>query len=211
MKFSIIAFLIIFLFAGEISALSISSVNDAETAKEDCRDRKNFEFSKTILIKGIEFEDGFLKMPLDGCKKKKYSNIKILSKDFYQKILDCFKIQKCVISAAKKDISLKVEKIFSLKSPLRIANANVSFDNELIVTFGIVKDKDKKDEIWISYPEAFEIKDEAFKDKLEKLIKKESRKSITPRNSSNSRDHHAMPHGVEVLEIFQIPKGNIQR
>ncbi len=170
MRYGLIAFLIFFISVGEISALNISSVNGIKS-------KKDFEFSKTILVKRIEFKNGFLKMPLDSYKTKKYSNIKILTKDFYNKILNCFNSDKCEKSGERKNISIKIEKIFSLKSPLRIANANVSFDGELIVVFGIVKEKREKEKIWISYPKDFEISDEVFKDNLEKLIKREFEKS----------------------------------
>ncbi|MCK5583359.1 MAG: hypothetical protein KAI33_06190 [Elusimicrobiales bacterium] len=174
MKHGIIAILIIFLFVGEISALNISFMNGE-------RGKRDFEFSKTIFIKGIEFKSGFLKMPLDGYKTKEYSNIKILSKGFYQKILNCFNGETCKVSTGKKDILIKVEKIFPLKSPLRVANAEMSFDAELIVVFGIVKDRKKKDEIWLSYPKDFEIRDKVFKNKLEKLIKEKFSKTLKSR------------------------------
>lgn len=166
MKCIAIVFLILFFSIGEIRALNISSVKGSQN-------KKDFEFSKTILVKNIEFKNGFLKMPLDGYKKKKYSNIKILSKDFYYKISNCFNIEKCAVRKEKKDILIKVEKIFPLKSPLRIANINISFDAELVVVFGIVKEKKDEKKIWISYPKDFEIRDEVFKNNLEKLIKKE--------------------------------------
>ena len=203
MKHGIIAILIIFLFVGEISALNISSMNGE-------RGKRDFEFSKTIFIKGIEFKSGFLKMPLDGYKTKKYSNIKILSKKFYHRILNCFKGEKCEAGGEKKDVLIKVEKIFPLKSPFRIANANISFDEELIVVFGVVKETEARgntaeagrqkqeirsqrsetattdsDKFWISYPKAFEITNEVFKDKLEKLIKEEFRKTFS--RSKNKR------------------------
>jgi len=171
MKYIIILSLIIFLCVGEINALNISAIK----GKQNTRD---FEFSKTILVNGVEFENGFLKMPLDGYKTKKYSNIKILSKDFYRKIFDCFKLKECTVNRNKKDVLTKVENIFPLKSPLRIANANVSFDDELIVVFGIVKEKKDENKIWISYPKDFEIKNEVFKNNLENLIKREFLKTL---------------------------------
>ncbi|MEA3306412.1 MAG: hypothetical protein U9Q34_01335 [Elusimicrobiota bacterium] len=189
MKLSLLLSLIIFLNIGKICALSITSI-------EGKKDRRDFEFSKTMIVRGIELKNGFLKMPLDGYKKKKYSNIKILSKEFYHKILNCFNGETCESSAEKKDILIKVEKIFSLKSPLRVANANISFDEELVVVFGIVKEKEVRgrkqeaksqrsqtkttdtDKIWIAYPKDFEIIDGGFKDNLEKLIKKEFKETL---------------------------------
>lgn len=176
MKFNIIALLITFLFVGNIRALNITSVNGAGN-------KKDFEFSKFISVKGIMIDGGFLKMPLDAYKKKRYSNIRILSKDFYDRISDCFEDSGRVeIERAKKeekkDISLKVEKIFPLKSPLRIANAEISFDEDIIIVFGIVKDKEKKGKFWISYPGHFEIMNDVLKNRLEKLIMSEFKKSI---------------------------------
>jgi hypothetical protein len=170
MRYGLIAFLIFFISVGEISSLNISSASGIKS-------KKDFEFSKTILIRRIEFKNGFLKMPLDSYKTKKYSNIKILTKDFYNKILNCFNIEKCAKSGERKNISIKLDKIFPLKSPLRVANANVSFDDDIIVVFGIVKEKKERKKIWISYPKDFEILDEVFKDNLEKLIKREFEKS----------------------------------
>ena len=174
MKSLFLVFLLLLFSLVDIRALNISSMKGGG-------DKKDFEFSKTIFIRGIEFRNGFLKMPLDGYKKKKYSNIKILSKDFYYKISNCFEGETCAINKEKKDILIKVEKIFPLKSPLRVANAEMSFDAELIVVFGIVKDRKKKDEIWLSYPKDFEIRDKVFKNKLEKLIKEKFSKTLKSR------------------------------
>ena len=55
MRYGLIAFLIFFISVGEISALNISSVNGIKS-------KKDFEFSKTILVKRIEFKNGFLKI-----------------------------------------------------------------------------------------------------------------------------------------------------
>ena len=108
---------------------------------------------------------------------------KILSKDFYDRISDCFEDSgraeiKRAKNAEKKDISLKVEKIFPLKSPLRIANAEISFDDDIIIVFGIVKDKEEKGKFWISYPGHFEIMNDVLKNRLEKLIMSEFKKNI---------------------------------
>ncbi len=179
MKCGIIAATLIVFGIGYARALDITSM-EGKKAKRD------FEFSKTVFIRGIKLENGFLKMPLDGYKTKRYSNIKILSKSFYSKLLNCFKGKQCALSAKRKAVSVKVEKIFPLKSPLRIANVNLSFDDDIIITFGMVKSevrgkkrqqREKTDnEIWISYPKDFEIKNEIFKRKVEKLIKREFKK-----------------------------------
>ena len=101
--------------------------------------------------------------------------------------MNCFKDSDCLeIKRAKKpekkDISLKAEKIFPLKSPLRIANAEISFDDDIIIVFGIVKDKEEKGKFWISYPGHFEISDDILKNRLEKLIMTEFKKNIEKYN-----------------------------
>ena len=83
MKLVSMAILIFLLLSGNIRALTITSVNGAEN-------KKDFKLSKVISVKGLMIDGGFLKMPLDAYKKKRYSNIRILSKDFYDRILNCF-------------------------------------------------------------------------------------------------------------------------
>ena len=66
---------------------------------------------------------------------------------------------------------MKVDAVKPLKSKSRVANAELSFDGELMVVVGIMASSKEPGTIWLAFPETVDFKDEALKASVEKSVK----------------------------------------
>lgn len=86
---------------------------------------------------------------------KSYQNIRILSSQLYREMLNAIQNSKSDLhpppSTIQNSISFKVVNIQSLRSAVRVANAEVVFDGELHLTLGVMRSK-RNAGLWISYP-----------------------------------------------------------
>ena len=134
-----------------------------KTAKAD------ITFSNALAVKNIAFKKNAVVMPVTEYKDRTYTDIKLLTKNLYLKIQACFAKGECVSKTAAAAPVIKVEELKPLKSKTRIANAEVSFDGELKVTFGVIKSG--SGDLWVAYPSNLEVKDAAFKRAIAKAVK----------------------------------------
>ncbi|MBI4801947.1 MAG: hypothetical protein HY796_05425 [Elusimicrobia bacterium] len=131
--------------------------------------KADFTFSGVLVVKNMAFEKNAVVMPVTAYKDRTYTDIKLLSKGFYMKIQACFARGECASRTGAAAPVIKVEEVKLLKSRTRVANAEVSFDGELKVTFGVMKNR--SGELWVVYPGNFEVADAAFKSAIAKAVK----------------------------------------
>ena len=152
--------------ASGASALDITGTEPAiikGAAKGD------FNFSG-ISVKGITYEKGGVVMPVTESKGRTYSDVKLISKSLYGKIEACFK-NGCAKPPAKVSSPVvKLKGLKPLKSKTRVANAELSFDGEVLVTAGVMVSSKEPGTFWLAFPETMEFTDPAFKAAVEKTV-----------------------------------------
>ncbi len=149
-KFLTFLLLIHHLNASEITSCKISPSGKAEMS-----------FAQSYTVKNIVMKDGKIVMPVEQHKERVYENIRIISKQTYERILSIFKTGKCVSAKKKTPVNFKVRSVRKLKSEYRIANAEVEFDEDIMAVFGIMRNR--KGNLSVSVPADFIFIDESFK------------------------------------------------
>ncbi|OGS06880.1 MAG: hypothetical protein A3J70_12455 [Elusimicrobia bacterium RIFCSPHIGHO2_02_FULL_61_10] len=145
----------------EITAVSTAAIKGA--AKAD------FTFG-AVAVKGIAYEKGGVVMPFTENKGKTYTDIKLLSKGLYLKIENCFKNGFTKPAKAPAAPAVKVESFKPLKSPARVANAEIILDGDLLVTAGVMASRKEEGTFWVAFPPALSFPDGAFKSALESAV-----------------------------------------
>ena len=98
------------------------------------------DFCGVFSIKNISYYEtknkyGSVKMPLDiSANKRKYSNIRIISKSLFNELVFNFKNQNEFKNKKSCFPDIKVDSKRKLKSSFRIANVDIKFDEDIIVT-----------------------------------------------------------------------------
>jgi len=140
-----------------------------------------------ITLKGVTWEKGAVVLPVTENKGRTYSDVKLTSKTLYVKLEACFKkgcpvkeitavakdkveVAAAVKTAAPKKPVLKLEGFKLLKSKVRLANAEVSFDGELVVVTGVMASAREEGTFWVAFPDSVEFKDPAFKAAVESFV-----------------------------------------
>lgn len=145
----------------EVTAVSAASVKGA--AKAD------FTFGP-VTVKDIAYEKGGVVMPFTENKGKTYTDIKLLSKSLYLKIEGCFKNGFVKPAKAPAAPVVKVNSFKPLKSPARVANAELHFDGDLLVTAGVMASRKEEGTFWVAFPPALAFPDGAFKSSVESAV-----------------------------------------
>lgn len=143
--------------ASEITSCKISQSGKAEIS-----------FGQFYAVKNIAMKDGKIVMPVEQSKDRVYENIRIISRQTYERILSVFKKEKCISSNKKVPVNFKIRSVRKLKSDYRIANVEVEFDEDIMAVFGIIRNR--KGEIDVRAPADFSFINEPFKQKLFKEI-----------------------------------------
>lgn len=201
-EFKITALAWLFL-QSSIFPLEITSFETKKCLKTKCDKRlcteteckkTDVEFSKSFVVDNIKFMQipagNYIQMPLtirkNGRKKVKYSNIKIKSRMLYDKLVKSFEGRPSAEPAEKEieDVNFRVISARKLNSDFRVSNIDVIFDNELIVTFGLLKKthpilRNKIPAVYfeVSNPQNFRFKSERLKTKIDKLVMAEGLKA----------------------------------
>lgn len=166
MKKLVEAFALCLVFSAAAGALEVSVAGPAEVkgaAKAD------FTLS-AFTVKNIAFEKGAVVLPVSESKGKTFADIKLLSKGLYGKIEACFK-NGCVKPAgAPAAPKVKVEAFRPLKSRTRVANADISFDGELLVVAGVMVSSKEPGTFWVAFPPDLAFPDGAFKSAVESAV-----------------------------------------
>jgi predicted lipoprotein len=147
------------------AALDITPVSTATVKGAVLAD---FDFSG-MTVKGVAWQKGAVIMPLTENRGKTFADIKLLSKKAYARLETCFK-GGCAPEKAAAAPKIKVSAFKPLKSPSRVANAEVSFDGELLVVAGVMASSKEAGTFWVAFPPELEFSDPAFKSAVESAV-----------------------------------------
>ena len=145
----------------EITAVSTASANGVLSG--------DFTFS-ALGVKGVTYEKGAVIMPVTENKGKTYSDVKLLSKGLYGKIEACFKAACAKPAKAPASPKIKIAALRPLKSRVRVANAELSFDGELLVIAGVMVSSKEPGTFWVAFPDTLAFPDAAFKGAVESAV-----------------------------------------
>ncbi len=135
------------------------------SAKKDTGD---FIYAGAIKINNISFKEGKVLMPVEENKGKTYENIKLVSRQAYEKLVSSFSKGVCDGRSKISNIPFKIKSVRKLKSPYRIANVEIEFDQTIIAVFGLIKNKDGN--LWAAIPKDLEFLDKDLQEKVKKEI-----------------------------------------
>ncbi|MDR0292207.1 MAG: hypothetical protein LBI01_05555 [Elusimicrobium sp.] len=143
-----------------IACVNLHALNVAGFTTEDGTGRFNFG---PFEIRNAEFENNTLIMPLE---RDEYKNITLLTRDFYNKLAQCF--DKCSYAPAGE---IKFE-VTDAAAVGKIFLATVTFDKEMSVTFVV---SDAKGRFYVRRPSDFIFTDKLF----EKNVKEKIREAVS--------------------------------
>jgi hypothetical protein len=124
-----------------------------------------------VMVKGVAWEKGALVLPVTENKGRTYIDVKLLSRPLYAKMEVCFKTGCPKAAKAGKAPVVKIDEFRPLKSKSRVANAEVSFDGELVVTVGVMASSREPGAFWLAFPDTVGFAEETFKGAVEKTVK----------------------------------------
>lgn len=157
---------LLFLSLRPAAALDVTAVSPAEIRGAAAGD---FSFGP-VSVKGISYSDGAVVMPETDNKGRKYADIKLLSKAIYGRIESCFKNGFSRPARAPRPPAARVTALKPLKSKARVANAEITFDGELLVVAGVMASKKEEGTFWVAFPPGLEFSDKAFKSAVESIV-----------------------------------------
>lgn len=161
----LVSALLLCLAAQAAAALEITGVKPAEIKDAP---RGDFSFGP-LTVKSVAWEQGAVVLPLTESGARSYANIKLLTRSVYSKLEACFK-NGCVAAKAPGRPVVKVEALKPLKSPARVANADISFDGELLVVAGVMASRKEEGAFWVAFPPDLTFTDPAFKSAVESAV-----------------------------------------
>lgn len=163
-----LASLLLLLAAVPAPALEVTAVAPAEIKGAASGD---FSFGP-VTVANISYSSGAVLMPVTENKGKKYTDIRLLSRSAYDRIEACFKEGFSAPKKSPKAPEIKVSAVRPLRSKVRVANAEVSFDGELVAVAGVMVSKKKEGDFWVAFPPDLSFTDKSFKKAVEKAVKK---------------------------------------
>ena len=151
--------------AQSAAALQIAAVKPAQVKGAAAAE---FSFGP-FAVAGIGWEGGAVVLPATENKGRTYVDIRLLSKALYGRLETCFKNGCAPVRTAARP-KAKIESLKPLKSPVRVANAEIVIDGELQVTVGVMVSKKEEGAFWVAFPPALVFTDGAFKSALESAV-----------------------------------------
>jgi hypothetical protein len=126
----------------------------------------DFSFG-AVAVSSVSWRGGAVVMPATEVNGRTYSDIKLLNRAFYARIEACFR-RGCVRPAKPpKDPSFKVLALKPLRSKVRVANAQVSFDGDLLVVAGVMASRREPGTFWVAFPPELSFSSPSFKSAVE--------------------------------------------
>lgn len=148
-------------FALEVAGVSPEAVKGAA--------RADFSFG-ALAVKDVAWTDGAVVMPQTENKGRKYADIKLLSRSGYLKLEACFRDGFRKPAKAPARPAFKITELKPLKSPVRVGNAELAFDGELLVVAGVMASRKEEGAFWVAFPPALVFSDPAFKASVESAV-----------------------------------------
>ena len=125
-----------------------------------------------LIVRKVQWEDGALMMPVTVSNDRSYHDVKLISRDLYLKMEDCF-INGCRESSSDDRPALppvKVEAIKKLNSKFRVTNIEISFDNAITVSVGIMAENYPNGTYWLSYPQSIDFSSPLLKEQTDNVV-----------------------------------------
>lgn len=130
--------------------------------------KADFSFGP-VAVKGVAWDRGAVVMPQTDVKGRKYSDIKLLSKALYGKLETCFRSGCSPLKPASAP-KIKVAALKPLKSKVRVANAEVWLDGDLLVVAGVMVSSREPGTFWVAFPPELGFTDGSFKAAVESAV-----------------------------------------
>ncbi|MCR4819859.1 MAG: hypothetical protein K5838_01900 [Elusimicrobiales bacterium] len=125
-----------------------------------------------LIVRKVQWEDGALMMPVTVSNDRSYHDVKLISRDLYLKMEDCF-INGCREASPNDNPTLplvKVEAIKKLNSKFRVTNIEISFDNAITVSVGIMAENYPNGTYWLSYPQSIDFSSPLLKEQTDNVV-----------------------------------------
>lgn len=119
-----------------------------------------FSYGNLFDVKEVKNDGGVLQLPLS---RKKYKNVKILSKELYEFLRECE--ADCTYAPAGTALEMAEYRAAATRADMWIAD--VSVNGEILLTFLVFKNENG---FRVKFPEVITFKDAAFKKQLEKYV-----------------------------------------
>ncbi|OGR40888.1 MAG: hypothetical protein A2X35_02840 [Elusimicrobia bacterium GWA2_61_42] len=166
MKKLIEALALLLCFQAAAAALEITAVTPAAV-----KGAAKADFTLSVLtVKNISYDKGAVIMPVTENKGKTFTDVKLLSKGLYAKLEACFKNGCAKAAKAPAAPKVKIEALKPLKSKTRVANAEISFDGELLAVAGVMVSSREPGTFWVAFPPDLVFPDGAFKSSVESAV-----------------------------------------
>lgn len=120
-----------------------------------------------VAVSSVSYRGGAVVMPATEVNGRTYSDIKLLNRAFYARIEACFKRGFVKPAGPPKAPSFKVLSVKPLRSRVRVANAQISFDGDLLVVAGVMASKREPGTFWVAFPPELSFSSPSFKSAVE--------------------------------------------
>lgn len=125
-----------------------------------------------LIVRKVQWEDGALMMPVTVSNDRSYFDVKLISRELYLKMEDCF-VNGCRESTPADRPTLpvvKVEAIKKLNSKFRVSNIEISFDSSITVSVGIMAENYPDGTYWLSYPQSIDFASPLLKEQTDNVV-----------------------------------------
>jgi len=125
-----------------------------------------------LIVRKVIWEDGAVIMPVTVASERIYQDVKLVSRELYLKMENCF-INGCPEyseSLVPPMPRVKFESLKKLNSKVRVSNIDVSFDDSIIVTIGVMASNYQEGSFWLSYPQSIDFSNPALKQETERVV-----------------------------------------
>ena len=125
-----------------------------------------------LILRKVQWEDGAVLMPVTIANDRSYNDVKLVSRDLYLKMEDCF-INGCRESSPADRPTLpsvRIDAIKKLNSKFRVSNIEVMFDNAVSVSVGIMAENYPDGTYWLSYPQSVGFASKVLQEHTDNVI-----------------------------------------
>ncbi len=166
MRSRVSALLLAALLAAPASALEVTGVSPAGAKGADLAD---FSFGP-VAVSSVSWRGGAVVMPATEVNGRTYSDIKLLNRAFYARIEACFRRGFVRPARPPRATVFKVLSVRPLRSRVRVANAQVSFDGDLLVVAGIMVSKKEPGAFWVAFPPELSFSSPSLRSAVESAV-----------------------------------------
>lgn len=149
--------MLILLMPGIASAMNVTIEPGSMKDDKSANGNKQADLNLSgLIVRKVLWQDGALLMPVTVSNDRSYNDVKLISRELYRKMEDCF-VNGCRESSSLDNPPLpSIGKIVirKLNSKIRVSNIEISFDNGIVVSVGIMAENYPDGTFWLSYPQS---------------------------------------------------------